>query len=222
MEEHPKDSGTRNTLTLAPSAFTNLDKTDDGFLTIDDIDDEANEETKAWLTKHFEVDKQIDFNEFFIAVGPQPWLPWLSGSKKFGWGCPCGDGTFEMLKKLRPKWVNIIGQSANLETEIDNREGNHGEMKPKPSKGLIDISKISSHTSVTDKLWNFGVDYITATDGFEQEEKRKELDVLLSTATKGDRMAVALMFQSFKEAAEARKQRVLKSNELVVATNNLL
>ena len=136
---------------------------------IDDINDETNEETKAWLTKHFEVDKQIDFNEFFIAVGPKPWLPWLSGSKKFGWGCPCGDGTFEMLKKLRPKWVNIIGQSANLHTDEDN-DASHGQMKPKPSKGLIDISKISSHTSVTDKLRNFGVDYITATDEVQKKK----------------------------------------------------
>ena len=79
------------------------------------------------------------------------------------------------------------------------------------------MSEISPHKSETDKLWNFGVDYITATDGFEQEEKRKELDVLLSTATKGDRMAVALMFQRFKDAAKARIQRVLNSNELVVA-----
>ena len=116
----------------------------------------------------------------------------------------------------------IDPNEANIKTENDN---NLGELRfpPRSSKGLIEpVSEISPHKSETDKLWNFGVDYITATDGFEQEEKRKELDVLLSTATKGDRMAVALMFQSFKEAAEARKQRVLKSNELVVATNNLL
>ena len=46
---------------------------------------------------------------------PQPWLSW-SESNKFGWGCPCGDGTFPMLKELRPKWAKIIDphHEANL------------------------------------------------------------------------------------------------------------
>ena len=71
-------------------------------------------------------------------------------------------------------------------------------MKPKPSKGLIDISKISSHTSVTDKLWNFGVDYITATDEVEKKEKRSELKAVLhpwAVGQRGRMLAIMLLSQ---------------------------
>ena len=39
-------------------------------------------------------------------------------SNKFRMGGPCGDGTFEMLKKLRPEWAKIIDPNeANIGNE---------------------------------------------------------------------------------------------------------
>jgi hypothetical protein len=192
------------------TAFHKLDTDASKSLTRDDITENSvfSENTKAWLEKHFEADAEIDIDEFFLAVGPQPWLSW-SESNKFGWGCPCGDGTFPMLKELRPEWAKLIDPNEanfidpNFGTENDNT--GQLEFPPRSGKGLIEpVSKISANKFVTDKLWNFGVDYITETDAVEKEEKRLELKALLHAAKKGGILADMFLFKT-KTAVGERK-----------------
>ena len=220
--EHPESSGSKYLdAASVRDVFNELDthgattddgaNTGDGFLTIDDVSENSklSEETKTWLAKHFARDSEIDIDEFFLAVGPQPWLSW-SESNKFGWGCPCGDGTFPMLKELRPEWAKLIDPNeANIGTVNDNHEDNAAQLEfpPRSSKGLIEpVSKISPNKFVTDKLWNFGVDYITATDAVEQEEKRLELKALLHAAKKGGILADMFLVK----VKQAMKERAIK------------
>ena len=155
-------------------------------------------------------ENEIDFEEFIAAIAPQRWV---SDSSKSG--CPCGDGTFEMLQKLRPAWAKIIDPNeANLGTDNDNHEDNAAQLEfpPRSSKGLIEpVSKISPNKFVTDKLWNFGVDYITETDAVAQEEKRLELKALLHAAKRGGILADMFLVRIKKALAGKKAGAVTKA-----------